>query len=432
MPATSKKRSLSLSGFFLEEDQADNSCTYDEELIMKHVEGTELSDSRRPCIMLREETVLSCENAEDALDSYCAFTASTDTLKRQSVLSERAISLDFSRADMFSNADSEMDSHSATSQDYVSSKQTWNEKDKDSDDVCNSRFSEAALMDSIREQDVDNNLLNDRHTVPVHDSDKVNSVILQNFSSEEDRHSAKYKNNRCINDCDEVNTTTQLLQIPGIEDRASVKKSHVDKVAFLDQNTLCISEMLNEGVFEQEENPSITTTILSSRLTGYDNPKKLTLLDGEELNESKDQFVMEATSGATPGSPHVITLGSSSDMLFSPPNSLDSHSMSLLTENSSRQQGLTPSRDSFASTLTAETPNSIQSGPSPAKLAEDRPILGTVAAHWSHSSSSSTQPWWDGKGIPNSTNKYKEVVTCLLCNLLFFLLNVLYFTTVSA
>ena len=129
---------------------------------------------------------------------------------------------------------------------------------------------------------------------------------------------------------------------------------------------------------------------------------------------------MEATSGATPGSPHVITLGSSSDMLFSPPNSLDSHSMSLLTENSSRQQGLTPSRASFASSLTAETPNSIQSGPSPAKLAEDRPILGTVAAHWSHSSSSSTQPWWDGKGIPNSTNKYKEVVTFVYYVFYFF------------
>ena len=432
MPATSKKRSLSFSGFFLEEDPADNSCTYDEQLIMRHVEGTELSDSKQPCIKLREETVLSRENTKDALDSYFAFTTSTDTLERQSVLSEQAISLDFSRADMFSNADSEMDFQSATSQDYVSSKQTWNEKDKDFDEVCNSRFSEADLMDSNREQEVDNDLLNDRHTIPVHDSDKVKSVILQNFSSEEDRHSVKYENDRCINDCYEVNTTSQLLQIPGIEDRASVKKSHVDKVAFLDQNTLCISEMLNEGEFEQEQNPSITTAILSSTLTGYGDPKKPTLLDGEELSESKEQFVMEATSGATPGSPHVITLGSSSDMLFSPPNSLDSHSMSLLTENSSRQQGLTPSRASFASSLTAETPNSIQSGPSPAKLAEDRPILGTVAAHWSHSSSSSTQPWWDGKGIPNSTNKYKEVVTFVYYVFYFFFLNVVYFTTVNA
>lgn len=50
-------------------------------------------------------------------------------------------------------------------------------------------------------------------------------------------------------------------------------------------------------------------------------------------------------------------------------------------------------------------PKFIDSHPSPARLADDRPILGTVAAHWSPIS---TRKWWDGKGIPNSTNKYKE------------------------
>ncbi|XP_009771902.1 protein JASON [Nicotiana sylvestris] len=40
----------------------------------------------------------------------------------------------------------------------------------------------------------------------------------------------------------------------------------------------------------------------------------------------------------------------------------------------------------------------------------DRPILGLVAAHWKDDENSHISPkkWWDGNGIPNSTNKYKE------------------------
>ncbi|XP_060189612.1 protein JASON-like [Lycium barbarum] len=39
----------------------------------------------------------------------------------------------------------------------------------------------------------------------------------------------------------------------------------------------------------------------------------------------------------------------------------------------------------------------------------DRPILGLVAAHWKDDEDSRISPkWWDGNGIPNSTNKYKE------------------------
>ncbi|PIN17440.1 hypothetical protein CDL12_09899 [Handroanthus impetiginosus] len=40
---------------------------------------------------------------------------------------------------------------------------------------------------------------------------------------------------------------------------------------------------------------------------------------------------------------------------------------------------------------------------------EDRPILGMMAAHWNEDEKSHVSPkWWDGNGIPNSTNKYKE------------------------
>lgn len=44
------------------------------------------------------------------------------------------------------------------------------------------------------------------------------------------------------------------------------------------------------------------------------------------------------------------------------------------------------------------------------KTPGDRPILGMVAAHWNNDETVSSPPkWWDGNGIPNSTNKYKEV-----------------------
>ncbi|KAG5094294.1 hypothetical protein AAZX31_18G106300 [Glycine max] len=44
------------------------------------------------------------------------------------------------------------------------------------------------------------------------------------------------------------------------------------------------------------------------------------------------------------------------------------------------------------------------------KTPADRPIIGMVAAHWNEDEDSQAPPpkWWDGNGIPNSTNKYKE------------------------
>ncbi|RDX91154.1 Protein JASON, partial [Mucuna pruriens] len=44
------------------------------------------------------------------------------------------------------------------------------------------------------------------------------------------------------------------------------------------------------------------------------------------------------------------------------------------------------------------------------KTPAERPIIGMVAAHWTEDEDSQVPPpkWWDGNGIPNSTNKYKE------------------------
>lgn len=45
----------------------------------------------------------------------------------------------------------------------------------------------------------------------------------------------------------------------------------------------------------------------------------------------------------------------------------------------------------------------------------DRPIIGLVATHWNEEEQSHITPkWWDGKGIPNSTSKYKEVPLSIL------------------
>ncbi|KAI3728576.1 hypothetical protein L6452_17214 [Arctium lappa] len=53
-------------------------------------------------------------------------------------------------------------------------------------------------------------------------------------------------------------------------------------------------------------------------------------------------------------------------------------------------------------------PNS-QGLPDFGKTPGDRPILGMVAAHWNADEAAPFAPkWWDGNGIPNSTNKYKE------------------------
>lgn len=51
----------------------------------------------------------------------------------------------------------------------------------------------------------------------------------------------------------------------------------------------------------------------------------------------------------------------------------------------------------------------------------DRPIIGMVAAHWNEEEPTRISPkWWDGNGIPNSTNKYKEVCHATEFSLFFF------------
>lgn len=107
-----------------------------------------------------------------------------------------------------------------------------------------------------------------------------------------------------------------------------------------------------------------------------------------------------------------IKEGCPSDFLSETPStpiSVNSHESRLpLDKEDARKPQFTPLRTPSTSRTQAETPSTTtHSQGSPSSINEDRPILGTVAAHWNHSSISS-QKWWDGKGIPNSTNKYKE------------------------
>ncbi|XP_071729209.1 protein JASON-like [Rutidosis leptorrhynchoides] len=54
--------------------------------------------------------------------------------------------------------------------------------------------------------------------------------------------------------------------------------------------------------------------------------------------------------------------------------------------------------------LVTDSPGRLDFGQTP----EERPILGVVAANWNAEETSFTPKLWNGNGIPNTTNKYKE------------------------
>lgn len=78
---------------------------------------------------------------------------------------------------------------------------------------------------------------------------------------------------------------------------------------------------------------------------------------------------------------------------------------------------------SLSSWLKPQTSNQgdHSSRPRVSRSPEDRPIIGMVAAHWNEDEPSRISPkWWDGNGIPNSTNKYKEVCHATEFSLIFW------------
>ncbi|KAL2252242.1 UNVERIFIED_CONTAM: Protein JASON [Sesamum indicum] len=66
-----------------------------------------------------------------------------------------------------------------------------------------------------------------------------------------------------------------------------------------------------------------------------------------------------------------------------------------------------PNHDSNNEQFGPTSSKNVHSCPTPG----DRPILGLVAAHWNDDETSCISPkWWDGNGIPNSTNKIRKSV----------------------
>lgn len=141
------------------------------------------------------------------------------------------------------------------------------------------------------------------------------------------------------------------------------------------------------------------------------------LRDGDVLGRSSDEFEQQMSSYIQPGDMSMQPLHSQ-ELSPSDNRSQDQHTdfnqeadfnqetPKLIV--SSLSQWLKPPVSNEerwkAKILTTERPPSDKSPDA------DRPIIGMVAAHWNEDEPTRASPkWFDGNGIPNSTNKYKEV-----------------------
>ncbi|XP_057724940.1 protein JASON-like isoform X2 [Arachis stenosperma] len=94
-----------------------------------------------------------------------------------------------------------------------------------------------------------------------------------------------------------------------------------------------------------------------------------------------------------------------------PKQALNEKSKKVLNENESKVEESLSSWLKPASVILEERNRRMEMANSHIRKApSDRPIIGMVAAHWTEDEESHFPPpkWWDGNGIPNSTNKYKE------------------------
>ncbi|VAI37344.1 protein JASON [Triticum dicoccoides] len=140
----------------------------------------------------------------------------------------------------------------------------------------------------------------------------------------------------------------------------------------------------------KNDSPDLVETSISDECSLFQNSEGSV----SSYNKTSDSTPFVEKCQATDVTVHarrnkVITTNSGSDVEFP-----------------SLSQWLKPPSSSKAirdESYTSDTFNSAKSSD------EDRPIIGMVAAHWkSEEPDNFTPKWWDGKGIPNSTNKYKE------------------------
>ncbi|VAI22565.1 unnamed protein product [Triticum turgidum subsp. durum] len=140
----------------------------------------------------------------------------------------------------------------------------------------------------------------------------------------------------------------------------------------------------------KNDSPDLVETSISDECSVFQNSEGSV----SSYNKTSDSTSFVEKCQATDVTVHarrnkVITTNSGSDVEFP-----------------SLSQWLKPPSSSKAvrdESYTSDTFNSAKSSD------EDRPIIGMVAAHWkSEEPDNFTPKWWDGNGIPNSTNKYKE------------------------
>uniref|UniRef100_A0A1J3HMH9 Protein JASON n=1 Tax=Noccaea caerulescens TaxID=107243 RepID=A0A1J3HMH9_NOCCA len=125
----------------------------------------------------------------------------------------------------------------------------------------------------------------------------------------------------------------------------------------------------------------------ASSFTENTSPCKLPEDSDESLEQSEVQVCKEKTETESPTS---VTCGEKLEE-----SSDDKHE----TGETSISPRVKQSKEKINTTM--EALSTITHG--------DRPIIGMVAAHWNEEEQSQISPkWWDGNGIPNSTNKYKE------------------------
>eukprot|EP00250_Pteridium_aquilinum_P028107 c36595_g1_i1 orf=239-2791(-) len=210
------------------------------------------------------------------------------------------------------------------------------------------------------------------------------------------------------------------MSIEGLERTNQGESILSEEVKLLCTNEAALNQtkILDQSSTKEEATPQKTSHLASPSLV----QAEFSMLGGEtsmELSTPGTTSVWSPHTEASPPAVHTFSplphLGGSRKKIPSdgpsqtPLTPIPVNSILSLSKDSPNKPQCTPLRTPLASLSQPETPNSLHCQGSPASLSEDRPILGTVAAHWNHSSSSSTQKkWWDGKGIPNSTNKYKE------------------------
>ncbi|XP_020968975.1 protein JASON isoform X2 [Arachis ipaensis] len=122
---------------------------------------------------------------------------------------------------------------------------------------------------------------------------------------------------------------------------------------------------------------------------------------------------LDSSEGSKTGNLHASeTVFETAQSQFRYPKQAENEkSKKVLNENESKVEESLSSWLKPASVILEERNKRMEMANSHTRKApSDRPIIGMVAAHWNEDEESHFPPpkWWDGNGIPNSTNKYKE------------------------